>query len=573
MAAIDDKLLKQTIYYDNQNFSLNIDKLYSDWIVKIDKIRSFNSSIQILTNEKKSKKVEYSCVGKLSATELKIQESRCHAFYRMIGLPVVSRNGASFYNPGFDNIPDSKKTIKKWMKKEIYTNPLDGFNDLCKKRAQDLQGIADVFAQVPVSIDASVLALSSGGTKKLRSFSAPLEKVTDGITVVKDQSYDVDYFAKVGDLEVSLTKFKDSGNNPPKNIGYLTKRSHYIAPFIVNGLIDESVVPQSRLVAVPFVPDEKNLQVNAVDKVERPVLEKIIRDRLQNTTQEDAGTNVQKIENYVNQFSLLKDDELINYFKSSSIFKRTTAEKVTNNINAIRALINELVQAEKLINDAQRFYYWVPAPSTSGPEGGSTVQKVFAFKVEDVTQEEQSIETVARADENEQLHTDRDREIIASFFKGEISNPNIEAASQLNFPVPTTDFGATTTEGMGNNNKKNNLSLAEKRNKILSIANNALKTVEIIMGEFGGLGLCDIIVIISALNVLEEKYLLGLLDVDAFERMKAALKLTEKSESAPSLERVNNISDSLNELNKLIKFYYQLMDKVYKDTKQKVIRG
>ncbi|MGO9428290.1 hypothetical protein, partial [Rhodoblastus sp.] len=29
------------------------------------------------------------------------QESRCHAFYRILGLPVVNASGSQYYNPGF----------------------------------------------------------------------------------------------------------------------------------------------------------------------------------------------------------------------------------------------------------------------------------------------------------------------------------------------------------------------------------------------------------------------------------------------------------------------------------------
>lgn len=554
---IDDKILKQSIYYEDQKHELDIDKLYEDWLVKIDEIRSVTNTIEILSNVKQIGKDDITCIYKYATTDFKVQESRCHAFYRIIGLPVLSKNG-DFYNPGFDNIPGYKKTIKHKKKQEIALQPIDGFNKLCQEREQYVFNINDIFSNVPVSINSSVLALSSGGTQKLRSFIAPMEDVGDGTKAVIPKQYDVNTVAKVGEADISLDDFKDSSQNKPSSTGLLKKRRHIIAPFIVNGLIEQSVLPQSRVVAVPFVPSEKNLKINAVGMVDRPVLEKLIRERLQVLNKDDSGTNVKKINDYVKSFELIKDEELIKSVTKDSVYAKTDAEKFTSGINMIRAMVKALIDAERVIKRAQKLYYWVPAPATNGPEEGSLVQKTFILGITRADNEEEGLFQVS-VDPNEQLNTDRDREILISFFKTSISDQNVEAASNLKFPTPTGDFSATTTEGLGDNNKINNLVLERNRKKTLTEANEALRTIEIIMGEFSGFGLCDIIAIVNSLNTMSQSDLIGLLDDDAFERMKVELNQTPER---------SNVLKSLQELTKLVKYYYNLMDSIYKDAKQ-----
>src|ERR1700733_3501396 len=71
---------------DQDIFNIDFDQLYTNFITPVDAIRShFNALVP-------------------SSQELntpQYQESRCHAFYRMVGFPVVADDG-DFYSPGYD---------------------------------------------------------------------------------------------------------------------------------------------------------------------------------------------------------------------------------------------------------------------------------------------------------------------------------------------------------------------------------------------------------------------------------------------------------------------------------------
>lgn len=538
----------QANFQDNQNFDIDLNKIYNDWIIKIDSIRSIANTSFLLNNFKLLKPEDLTCFNGLTNPETTVQESRCHAFYRLIGLPILGADNR-FFNPGFDIIINTEKKLKKSDKKAIILNPIAKFDELCRARETQSQDNAAIFSKRPVTIDASVLALSSGGTQELRTFIAPLEKQSDSLDAdITHATYNVDLTARVGEYNVFLTEFKDSaGTKPTDNLKNLAKRSHIIAPFLVNGIIDFTVSPQSRLLAVPFIPNESYLKVNATEKVERPVLEKIIRDRFSTDNIDDAGTNIASIKSYIENFPVIKDSELIKLVTTKDIYQKTDSAKFIGNINTIRAMMKLLVRSENTIVQHQKEYYWLPAPSTTGPEGGSTVQKVFLF-----TQEEDL-----------QLQTEFDKNILESSIKSAVSDQNSESATQLKFPVPTTDFGASSTSGLGDNNADNGETLSQTRERKLSKANAALRNVEVITGEFSGLGLCDIVAIISALNIMDREKLLGLLDDDAYLRMQTELKLT--AESAPR----SSVTASIEELNKLVKDYYNLMDQIYKNIKER----
>ena len=58
--------------------------------------------------------------------------------------------------------------------------------------------------------------------------------------------------------------------------------------------------------------------------------------------------------------------------------------------------------------------------------------------------------------------------------------------------------------------------LNNKRNQLLAKASNALQIVEMIMGEFSGLGLCDIVAVVGALYTMPLASLVGFLDTDSY---------------------------------------------------------
>src|SRR5271157_1900743 len=116
----DIKQVPQTNSYDNQTFAINPVDLFKDFVtggttqgnetnqnVAIDDLRSqINVSV---TNQSTKNLLPSLNLGSASNNNTTsgtsnvttpgqtVQESRCHAFYRIIGFPVVSQNQTQYY--------------------------------------------------------------------------------------------------------------------------------------------------------------------------------------------------------------------------------------------------------------------------------------------------------------------------------------------------------------------------------------------------------------------------------------------------------------------------------------------
>ena len=534
-------------YQDDQNFEIDIDQLYSDWITPIDNVRSFanlSSNKNLITSSTQA--TDIPGLSKKIKMERSVQESRCHAFFRLLGLPVVSASN-TFYNPGFDIVKSPNSATPLSSKLTIASSPIENFNDLSENRETYAQDVLSIFS-TPNDLSSSVLALSSGATNALRDFNAPLAQDSSafGSLINSYQSYTVDTTSLVGTNMINLFEYQDSNGNTPTDVSLLNTRSHIIKPFIVDARIDFTVSPQSKLVAVPFVPDNSFTKVSATDNVVRPLLEKIIRDRLVILSDSSAGSNVAAVTDFVQNVPAIQSSQLISIITSGP-YKQNDQLKFIDNVNTIRTMMFKLVDAQKIIRVAQGLYYWVPITSTTGPEGGSSVQGIFLPTLLDP-----------------RLVTNLDKEILISIAKSATNNLNTDSAQPvaandpLNFTNRTT-FGPDTSSGLGDNNNTNLETLSQSRNRILSRANDALRTVEIITGEFSGFGLCDIVALIGALNIMSVTNLVGLLDDSAYQRMQVALPSTQGTARG-------GINDAMTELTSRVQDFYNLMDAIYQDT-------
>jgi len=533
----------QSIYQDDQNFKIDINQIYKDWITPLDAIRSranLSANKAILYNLNSAS--DLPSILKLVKMEDTPQESRCHAFFRLLGFPVISSSN-TFYNPGHDIT--SAGLANKNQKFNIADFPIDGFNALSEARENYTQTELAIFAN-PNTIDAAVLALSSGGNFTLRKFIVPLNKDSSpfGNLTAAAQSYTIDTDSLVGDNIITLDEYQDSSGDNPSEVT-LSDRFHIIKPFIVDARIDTIVSPQANLVAVPFVPDNSFCKISATTTVVRPLIEKVIRDRLVIVDPTSAGSNIAAITDFVKSVPEIQNSQLINIITSGP-YKQNDQVRFIDNVNTIRTMMQTLVKAQHDIKKAQGLYYCVPVPSLTGPEGGVTVQGNFYPQFLDP-----------------RLVTDLDLDIVTALAKAAINNLNSDSAQSAaandpkNFTNKTT-FGPDTSSGLGDNNATNMESLTQARTRLLNKAGTALQTIEIIMGEFSGFGLCDIVAIIGALNIMDVGALVGLLDDAAYARMQTLLPTT--SGAARS-----DIVTAMTELTSRVKDFYNLMDSIYQD--------
>jgi hypothetical protein len=537
---------------DNQNFDIDVNKLASHWLSPLDELRSKSGinpqNTATLKQLIQSGKFSFKQIDQVIKMEgLQPQESRCHAFYRWIGFPVCDQD-KKIYNPGHNNEKDPSITIDFTAKSNIAKRPIPGFDALSLAREKFVQSNLDIFSD-PQSIDAGVLALSSGGNANLRKFVVPFDKSTDAFDmVVTNQSFQVDFDGLVGDNLVTLDKYQDANGHKPTQVS--ATRTHIIKPFIVDARIDFAVNPKKNLVAVPFVADQQNLRMGSPDYVVRPLLEKIIRERFTvDDPTENIGSASNKLIQFIADFPDLKDNDLIKLANNpNNILKRSDQLRLAQTINTIKSLMQKLVDAQRKISDAQQLHYWLPAPSTSGPEGGSDIQGVFFPNVIDAT---------LVVDKDADIFFSQTKDLLNRLTASGITASGEPSAGAFGLSTDKISFGPDTTDAMGDNNSRNLKTLTKSRSRLLTEASTALQTIEIIMGEFSGFGLCDIIAIISALETVQKEDLIGFLDEDAKARMLTAMKLDSVNG--------NSYETAMSNLSLQVKNFYDLMDKIYQD--------
>lgn len=538
---------------DDQNFDVDINKLATDWINPIDAIRSYaginSQSAATIKQLSQSGNLNVTDIAKVVKIEQTVQESRAHAFYRWIGFPVADKDH-KIYNPGFDivvNADGSDRQVTLADKIAIFINPPDGFQDLSLARENFAKDNLVIFS-VPESVDAGVLALSSGGNNVLRKFSVPFLNSDDGFDFsLTNQSFQVDFNGLVGEETVNLSKYQDDAGNTPKKVS--NKRTHIIKPFMVDARIDFSISPQPRLIAVPFVPDKSATKVDAVNYVKRPLIEKIIRDRFAvDDPTLDIGTANNTLLKIISDFPDIKDNSLIQLANNpNNLLNRSEQLKLTQAINTIKSMMQKLVDAQNVITQAQSHHYWLPAPSTSGPEGGCSIQGIFLPTI---------IDSSLITDRDGALFFSQTKDTLSSITSDGNSASGNPSAADFGLSADTVTFTPDTTNAFGDNNAQNLQSLINFRQRALTDASDALKIIELIMGEFSGFGLCDIVAIISALNVIPKESLVGFLDADAKTRMSNSLAISVTS---------NTYDQAMTDLCGRVKDFYNLMDKIYTD--------
>ena len=557
---------------DNQIYEIDIDQIYTDYIQAIDAKRSYVNIIGQNTQQLLAAiggNPEAPTTNNLVPAK-SYQESRCHAFFRIIGFPVVNDAISQFYNPGHDIIY-GKRSFTLAAKIAIANAPIDGFNALSEAREQYFQNQLKTFS-VPTSVDAGALALSGGANPAgKRDFNSPfLQNPTPFDTDFVHQNYPGVYTSIVGggkrgygtqgdttEGAVVLNKYYDASFNIPSAATLPTNKNHIILPFMVDPRIDFSCSPTTNRIGVPFVPNNSFLQISSTVYADPPVLEIIIRDVFSVTNQLAlSSTATQEFATFITDVAhIAPDKSILSQIDKNDIKNLSTNSQFLQFVNIVQAMMKKLVQAQININAAQSQYYWLPVPSTMGPEGGCTVQGVF-LPPNNATQ---------NANQIQPLITTNDGNILIktaqSLFSQTQQNP--QAASAVGQPDPgafarslKNSLGPGSSSAFVNNGMNTLDNLTSSRQSTLGAAGDSLRTVEIIMGEFSGLGLCDMIAILGALYTMPSINLLGFLDTDAFARFTTQFNNVKYTQP--------NIQTAMTSFCATVSQFYQLMDAVYK---------
>lgn len=537
--------LNQDIFFDDQNYHIDIDKVYNDFIKEIDEIRSHT----ILSNLGSALDVDNSGI-KLSE-DSNPQESRCNAFYRLIGLPIISPNGGS-YNPGYDR--DSNKSEDLNRKKSIAGEISRDLINFMNFRELDNVTTNHLFSLQ--NIESSVLALSS---LNIRRFVDPLSKGSGDPFSTIDPTYSLAnenlFGAAIFASELSLYVDEDGTQISPNSpaLGYAKTRRHRLKPFMVNPIIDLTIRPAKNFICTPFVIDKSATLISNDVYVRRPFIEFVCRARFDGTNKLNTLTPAQQgvIDNIKNSESF-KDSKIIQEI-NQGVGKVTETSQFINLFNIMRTMIDKLKTSRNIIDETRSDFLWVPIPNKDGPEFGSTTRAIVP--------NDPNISQVRYEKDNEIVQK-QSKKRFEEITRSVLANTKVDIG---NFSFQSIQIAPDNSEGLGNNNSNDLDQLLSKRNEQCNKANDALREIEIIMGEFSGLGLCDIIAIYGALWLIEKKELIGLLDDNAFNRMK---KVKELKEDPALAERVSATA-AITAFENKVKELFELMDKIYDDATQK----
>lgn len=473
----------------------DINSIAKRLIDPIDRIRSSTVAPNITLRGTKGKKITVAQAILNESEGISIDtrdpvESRCHAFYRMIGVPVMDRNGG-FYSPGFN--PDEQNNTVDHM--SIITNISPLIKSLQKDRESEFKNRKLIFLKQ--GIDASAYTLATRYPKKFKL----IENDSD------PQDHDPQRFF-IDDRQQYLSKIKTPSGNSLNN--FFQAGSHILKPFMTDPIIEKTVMPGKNKIAAPFLKDKNSVRLERDVFLLRPILEFVCVNRL---IQPQEQTTLIK-----NLFSKTQNDPNVQFTSNdlnsivqvllgdSAVFNETNLSLATGSpslisLNNVNALIKQLKTCVKLLVDAMRTLDKInspnginifPIPNENGPELGIDIGKLV------------------KTDSNTKLEL----QILNLQINKEISENSIDATDKNK-----GQYAGSFSQNIQKNFDGELQSAIEQRNQYGSLASQAFRTIELVTGEISGLGLVDIIALYIALWSVDLNALIALLDEDAFIRM------------------------------------------------------
>lgn len=433
-------------------------------------------------------------LNNVSVDPSEAQESRAHAFYRMIGFPVMDQDG-NIYNPGFNPVRLSKE---KNINQNIASNLNPNIIQMQAARELDARKRNSMFRRS--LSDSSVFAVVQRFPKKFQ-------------VIDKNKNFDdfdvQQFLIKRRQQFVSSQYELSSGSNISNTF---STYSHVLRPFLVNPVIDRTVqsVGRSARICEPFLPDKNTTRLENNIFLERPGIEFVLRLRLkeQEFVETVAGTipivlgeeiqeNITASEIRQIASAILDQQNITDETVRQLISGRNSFELINLNklVRLINASINSLAQSIEILNQVSKELDWTPLPGLRGLEEEGKLELGTVIQKKTSTSE-------------------LDRNISVLRLKAEIAKTR---------GVPSdSDIGSFAIEFFENTDKRYELELNDLENRRLALIRQgarALRTIEIITGEQSGLGLVDILAIYTALWAIDLDVLISLLDPQAFQRL------------------------------------------------------
>lgn len=532
-------------YEDTQSVESDIDTLFNKFIKPIENIRSIAlASAGLLSKDDKD------TIRINLSVSTEAVESRAHAFYRLLGLPVVDNSG-NCYNPGFnsDRESDSKKdSINTMQDSQIIA--------LMQKRENHIKFLQKTFSNEDTA--ASIFSLAMGSQPKLFNVfdkSAQTFKVPE-------RDLEVSLIARDNQNLVSeITDARNSFANTPIDTT-IDGGIHILKPFQVNPMLEFTVMPSNNLMAAPFLADINATRSSSQPEIihDRPGLEFIIRTRLQDVVPDpNFLSSLQKILNQEKSPSLtfsadintdtlrstlfaLADQNNINNIDINSLFQSITSTEsqiIKQLIKTIKVVVEQLHISVAEIEKIRDKINFLPIPDKHGPEKLGKIRDTAAIK-------------------------SLDNQILQLTIKKLNAERQVDIQKGLgNFATPFLNLEKTDTYS------EQLIHLTNLRNDLGNLGLEHLRTIEIITGEVSGLGLIDILSIYMALWSIKLEDILGLLDQDSFNRLKKFNpELYSNIDAAQSTVSSNrsSVTSALTTLETRVGNILSFADKLYADS-------
>jgi hypothetical protein len=467
---------------DFQTSNLDLNSLVGKFISPIEKIRSI--SAPTIFNSPQSLEDGVLIQRALNAAQVdpaNAQESRCHAFFRMLGLPVVARE-LSFYNSGFNPKRSSTSVAHNRAVDSKISNDM---NLMAQFRESSARNRLVTFQKS--GLDNAVYSL-------VLFFLKPFNLIGTG----KWDNQDPQTFT-IADRKSIASSYKKSNGDEITN--FFDSGSHILRPFVVNPSIGNTVMPADRLICEPFLKSKNDTKLDSNKLLYRPGIETILRSRLKEPADEDLFKSI---------IFTLDSQEDVSGFSSAEL--KTLAEfllqenKLTSSINVsnlelinisrlikqIKLLINLLIKSVEDIFDVILNIDWKPLGNESGPEFGTELGNFVSLKRK-VSELEQKI-----------------KELKVLQKKAELSRKE---------EVDLGEFALEPFEDTENLFDQELAQADSQKAEFIKLGSISLQSIEYIVGEISGLGLVDIISIYMALWSVEIDVLLSMLDDAAFARL------------------------------------------------------
>lgn len=480
-------------FEDTESVEDDIDRLYQRFVAPIDQIRSIAEAPK---NLPQSSQNTPAAISNLKVDPVNFLESRTHAFYRLLGLPVVGGN--SFYNPGFDPNPKTQEN-----RSAVNAKVSSQDKALMEKREQHFRLFNQMFnAQ---GYDATLFLLCT--MIKPRFALPPDEK-----PVANPMRNAL--LAGLKQALPSLAETFTAGEATfAQKIGYpINSTRHLIKPFMVDPNISHTVMPSDNQICVPFLRDLQSTKISTSPDVylQRPGLEFIIRARLKDNSPDKLFlSNLEKVlsqskEGGVDNVDVLDartlQDTLIAFAGTAKIedvvlndiftgFSVTQAVIVKQLIKQLKKVVELLHKSINSLHEIEQKISFLPIPAVGGIEKGG-----------------------------------RSRDAVRTSFEARLANLRVRKLNADRDADLDRSLGTFATSQFINMEKINTFDeqikeLTQTKAQLINDGLRHMKTIELITGEASGLGLVDIIAIYTALWTIKMEDLLGLLDKESFERL------------------------------------------------------